>query len=177
VDNKKFFQAMVKFKATVTAAEMAGEPRPQIPDYIGECFMEIAEHLSWKPNFIGYTYRDDMVADGVENCIKYIDNFDKEKTNNPFSYFTQIIYYAFLRRIQREKTQLYIKYKMYEQHDIAWALEGEGQSAVKTDILRNEEVRSSFIATYEASMEEKKQKAKISNQKKKEEAAAKKCED
>lgn len=167
VDNKKFFTAMIEFQARVKTAKETGKARPQIPNYIGECFMKIAQHLSWKPNFINYTYRDDMISDGVENCIKYIDNFNQEKTNNPFAYFTQIIYYAFLRRIQREKTQVYIKYKMFEQHDISEALRSEGKSTTKSDILRDDAARNDFIANYEAAMEEKKRKAKISNQKKK----------
>ena len=177
VDNKKFFAAMVEYKKEVDEADKQGKPRPQIPNYIGECFMQIAQHLSWKPNFIRYTYRDDMVSDGIENCIKYIDNFDPEKTNNPFAYFTQIIFYAFLRRIQREKTQLYVKYKSMEMHDITEALKSEGKSAAKTDILREDAARSDFITKYEAAMEEKKRKAKISNQAKKEREKREKLDD
>ena len=114
VDNKKFCEEMVKFRTSVIEAKSDGVKRPQVPDYIGECFVKIAEHLSYKPNFINYTFREDMVSDGIENCLQYIDNFDPTKSHNPFAYFTQIIYYAFLRRIQREKKQLYIKYKALE---------------------------------------------------------------
>ena len=114
IDNKKFFQAMVEYKESIEEAEETGEPKPQIPNFIGECFMQIAEHLSYKPNFINYTFRDAMISDGIENCIQYIHNFDPKKSQNPFSYFTQIIYYAFLRRIQKEKKQLYVKYKSLE---------------------------------------------------------------
>jgi len=114
IDNKKFFQAMVEYKRSIEEAEEIGEPKPQIPNFIGECFMKIAEHLSYKPNFINYTFREDMISDGIENCIQYIHNFDPQKSQNPFSYFTQIIYYAFLRRIQKEKKQLYVRYKSLE---------------------------------------------------------------
>ena len=114
IDNKKFFQAMVDYRQSIEEAEETGEPKPQIPNFIGECFMKIAEHLSYKPNFINYTFREDMISDGIENCIQYIHNFDPQKSQNPFSYFTQIIYYAFLRRIQKEKKQLYVKYKSLE---------------------------------------------------------------
>ena len=114
IDNKTFFAEMVKYKNSVIEAEDSGNIKPRIPDFIGECFMAIAKHLSYKPNFINYTFREDMISDGIENCIQYIDNFDPEKSHNPFSYFTQIIYYAFLRRIQKEKKQLYIKYKSLE---------------------------------------------------------------
>ena len=83
-------------------------------EYLGTCFSKIATHLSYKPNFVNYMFRDDMICDGVENCIQYILNFDPEKSTNPFAYFTQIIYYAFLRRIQKEKKQLEIKGKILE---------------------------------------------------------------
>jgi hypothetical protein len=111
IDNKEFFGVMCEWKDEIKAAEDAGEPKPVIPDYVGECFLKIAEHLSYKPNFINYPFKDDMIGDGIENCVMYASNFDPEKSTNPFSYFTQIIYFAFLRRIQKEKKQNYIKYK------------------------------------------------------------------
>ena len=114
IDNKEFYSAMVEWKKVVNEAEDSGEERPPVTPYIGECFLKIATHLSYRPNFINYPYRDEMIGDGIENCLMYCSNFDPEKSKNPFSYFTQIIYYAFLRRIQKEKKQTYIKYKMTE---------------------------------------------------------------
>ena len=90
---------------------------PVIPDYAGECFLKIAEKLSHRPNFINYAFREEMVSDGIENCVMYANNFNPEKSQNPFAYFTQIIYYAFLRRIEKEKKQLYIKYKTMNEFD------------------------------------------------------------
>lgn len=112
IDNERFFKEMQEWKKVVNEAEAVGEPEPPITSYIGECFLKIAEQLSSKPNFAHYAYRDEMICDAVENCVVYAANFDPEKSSNPFSYFTQIIYYAFLRRIQREKKQSFIKYKM-----------------------------------------------------------------
>ena len=114
VNNKEFLLALVDFKADCKVAEENGEPRPQISNYIGECFLKIATHLSYKPNFVNYMFREDMICDGIENCVQYIHNFDPEKSRNPFAYFTQIIHYAFLRRIQKEKKQLEIKTKIIE---------------------------------------------------------------
>ena len=114
IDNKKFLEAMKEWKQRCDEAEEAGEERPQVTNYIGECFLKIANGLSYRPNFINYTYRSEMVSDGIENCLQYIHNFDPEKSKNPFAYFTQIIHYAFLRRIQREKRQLDIKNKIIE---------------------------------------------------------------
>ena len=88
--------------------------KPRIPNYIGECFLKIATHLSYKPNFVNYMFRDDMISDGIENCVQYIHNFNPERSQNPFAYFTQIIHFAFLRRIQKEKKQLEIKNKIIE---------------------------------------------------------------
>ena len=112
VDNKKFHQAMIKWKEKCKDAEEAGDDAPRITNYIGECFLKIANHLSYRPNFINYTYKEDMISDGIENCLQYVANFDPEKSNNPFAYFTQIIYYAFIRRIQKEKKQTTIKQKL-----------------------------------------------------------------
>ena len=114
VNNKDFLEAITVFKNKVREAEEQGKTRPRIPHYIGDCFLKIANHLSYKPNFVNYTFREDMISDGVENCVQYINNFDPEKSKNPFAYFTQIIYYAFLRRIQKEKRQNDIKQKILE---------------------------------------------------------------
>ena len=119
VNNKEFLEALIVFKDKCAIAKEKGEPRPRISNYIGECFLKIATHLSYKPNFVNYMFREDMICDGIENCLQYIDNFDPSKSTNPFAYFTQIIYYAFLRRIQKEKKQLEIKGKILERsgHD------------------------------------------------------------
>lgn len=114
VDNKKFLQAMVEWKSACKEAEETGEGIPPVTNYIGECFYKIATHLSYRPNFINYTYRDEMISDGIENCLQYVGNFNPEKSNNPFAYFTQIIYYAFLRRIAKEKKQSHVKHKLIE---------------------------------------------------------------
>ena len=104
----------VEFKEKCKVAEEKEKEQPPISNYIGECFLKIATHLSYRPNFINYTYRDEMISDGIENCVQYIHNFNPEKSQNPFAYFTQIIHYAFLRRIQKEKKQLEIKNKILE---------------------------------------------------------------
>ena len=103
VNNKQFLEAITEWKEKVKDAESLGEEAPPVTDYIGECFLKIAQHLSFRPNFINYTFKEEMIGDGIENCLQYVNNFDPEKSKNPFSYFTQIIYYAFIRRIQKEK--------------------------------------------------------------------------
>jgi hypothetical protein len=114
VNNKEFLAAISDYRQKVFAAKESGDPRPRVTNYLGSCFLKIATHLSYKPNFVNYMFREDMICDGIENCLQYIDNFDPEKSKNPFAYFTQIIYYAFLRRIQKEKKQLEIKGKILE---------------------------------------------------------------
>ena len=114
VNNKEFLAAIIAYKDQIALAEIQGKPKPVIPRYIGECFLKIANHLSFKPNFVNYMFKDDMVCDGIENWVQYINNFNPEKSSNPFAYFTQIIHYAFLRRIQKEKKQLDIKTKIIE---------------------------------------------------------------
>ena len=114
VNNKELLQALIVYREKVAHAKENNLPKPRITNYLGECFLKIATHLSYKPNFVNYMFRDDMISDGIENCVQYIHNFDPEKSKNPFAYFTQIIHYAFLRRIQKEKKQLDIKTKIIE---------------------------------------------------------------
>ena len=115
VDNEKFLVVMRDYREKYLKSKDDEIEPPQIPDYAGECFLKIAERLSHRPNFINYAFREEMVSDGIENCVMYASNFNPEKLTNPFAYFTQIIYYAFLRRIEKEKKQLYIKYKTMDE--------------------------------------------------------------
>jgi len=101
VDNKRLYGEMIHFINQCRECEKNDERRPKIPEYIGECIFKIATGLAVKPNFSSYTYKDEMISDGIEVCIRYIHNFDPDKSTNPFAYFTQIIYYAFLQRIQK----------------------------------------------------------------------------
>ena len=117
VNNKDFLAALEQYAIDIERAKEKGLPKPQIPRYIGECFLKIANHLSYKPNFVNYMFKEDMICDGIENCVRYVHNFNPEKSKNPFAYFTQIIYYAFLRRISQEKKQLEIKNKILERTD------------------------------------------------------------
>ena len=111
VNNKEFTAAIIEHNSACRLADKKGLEKPKISEYIGECIYKIATRLSTKPNFINYSYRDEMICDGIENCLQYIENFNEEKSNNAFAYITQIIYYAFLRRIQKEKKQQAIKQK------------------------------------------------------------------
>ena len=137
VNNKEFLQAMIEYKDKCDKAKKRGRKTPPVTNYIGECFLKIANHLSYRPNFINYTFRDDMISDGIENCLQYLNNFNPKKSNNPFAYFTQIIYYAFVRRIQKEKKQSNIKYKMIEQAGIDEfdTIPGDNNSEYKNQFL------------------------------------------
>ncbi len=157
VNNADFLKALIDYKDASKLAKKNNSEPPPIPNYIGECFMKIAEGLSHKPNFINYTYRDEMMSDGIENCLMYFDNFDPTKSKNPFAYFTQIIYYAFLRRIQKEKKQTYVKYKATEQMGILdefEMLELEDGSSMQFQLYDN---IAEFIETYEDAREKKKE--------------------
>jgi DNA-directed RNA polymerase specialized sigma subunit len=166
VNNDKFLGEMTVFRNQVIEAKSRGEERPRVPNYIGDCLFKIATHLARKPNFANYTFKEDMVSDGVENCLLYIDNFDPEKSKNPFAYFTQIIYYAFLRRIQKEKKHLYIKYKNMENEVINQLVENNGEDYVTSHLSGafhdsySEEFISEFIKTFESNKRTKITKAK-----------------
>ena len=165
IDNKKFCKSMIEWKKLVREAEECDEKRPPITDYIAESFLKIAEHLSHRPNFINYPFREDMIGDGVENCLLYAHNFDPEKSTNPFSYFTQIIYYAFLRRIEKEKKQAYIKYRCLEENNIdskfvEW-LKENGEAATFSEFLqKNFSLTETDLEKMEKLAKKKKKKKK-----------------
>ena len=146
VNNKELLEAMTSYRERVIYAKEHDKPKPRVSNYVGDCFLKIATHLSYKPNFVNYPFREDMICDGIENCLQYIDNFDPEKSKNPFAYFTQIIYYAFLRRIQKEKKQLEIKQKILDHSYAASVMQiddsgGTSGSAEMNTIKENIEIR------------------------------------
>jgi len=119
VDNALFLEEMIEYKRQYHISKSNDEELPIISEYLGSVFLKIAQRLSFRPNFINYAFKNDMISDGIENCLHYIHNFNPDKSSNPFAYFTQIIYYAFIRRIQKEKKQLYIKYKSMQNYEIS----------------------------------------------------------
>ena len=143
VNNKEFLEAIIQRKELLKEAEETGAPTPQISNYLGECILKIANHLSYRPNFINYTYREEMISDGIENCLQYIDKFDPAKSKNPFAYFTQIIYYAFLRRIQKEKRQLEIKNKILDKsgYEVAFHTDDKTGSSDYNTIKENVQIK------------------------------------
>jgi hypothetical protein len=160
INNADFLKALIEYKQKCDEAETKKKPEPPIPNYIGECFLKIADHLSRKPNFVSYSFRDEMISDGIENCLMYFRNFNPDKSKNPFAYFTQIIYYAFLRRIQKEKKQLYVKYKATEQFGILdefEMFEDENGNVRQFQLYDN---ISEFIHNFEDAKEKKKNKGK-----------------
>ena len=143
VNNKELLEALIVYRAKVAHAKENDLPKPRITNYLGECFLKIATHLSYKPNFVNYMFRDDMISDGIENCVQYIENFNPEKSKNPFAYFTQIIYYAFLRRIQKEKRQLEIKNKILDKsgYEVAFHTDDKGASSDYNTIKENVQIK------------------------------------
>ena len=135
VDNKKFLQALIEYRQSVDEASTKGEDPPIVSKYIGECFIKIATHLSYKSNFINYTFKDDMISDGIENCLTAVAKFDPAKSSNPFAYYTQVIYFAFIRRIQKEKKQQATKYKLMENMDIDALISQEQDGEFGTQFL------------------------------------------
>lgn len=162
VDNKELYRVIVEYRESVIKAKEEGLDKPRIPNYVGECILMIANRLSTKPNFINYSYREEMISDGVENCICYIDNFDPLKSTNPFAYFTQIIYYAFLRRILKEKKQTYIKHKTLENSMLLNELYEQGefseQEFTPTHIDLDNDNMFDFIKNFEDNLLSKKKK-------------------
>ena len=148
VDNKRFYAEMIRYRDDRESALESGLSPPRVPNYIGDCIMRIAYKLSNKPNFINYPFKEEMIGDGIENCIMYVNNFNPDKSTNPFAYFTQIIYYAYLRRIEKEKKALYTKYKATEDFNLNTALSGEDREFIKSSEGASENA-SLFIQDFE----------------------------
>ena len=162
VDNQRFLLEMTEYQNERQRAKDEGIESPPCPDYIGECFLKIAQRLSFRPNFINYAFREDMISDGIENCVQYLNNFNPEKSKNPFAYFTQIIYYAFVRRIQKEKKQLYIKYKTMDSHaslgdNVEISQHDQDQNYVYETMTNDQKVNMyDFITNFEEAKKKKK---------------------
>ncbi len=163
IDNKKFLEEIVKYKKEVKRAKREDLPKPGVNNYIGQCFMDIAENLAKKPNFANYPFKEEMIGDAVENCMMYTTNFDPAKSKNPFAFFTQIIFYAFLRRIQKEKKQLYIKMKQFEEHDPT----GKFRNWLKEKFEPEQNPFSDILQLSPEDVEVFEKKFKIKNKKKK----------
>jgi len=166
VDNKQLYSVMSEYKKELHENEQSGvDEKPRITEYLGECFLRIARGLAQRPNFINYTYKDEMISDGVENCIQYCHNFDPEKSKNPFSYFTQIIYFAFLRRIEREKKQSYIKHKLTEKlgnmTDLVTLQDHDNVNLEAIQVYMNE--NSTIVADFEEKMKTRRNRNKNKN--------------
>jgi len=159
VNNKDLLEALIKYKEECREAEDAGDPLPRVPDYIGKCIYQIATRLATKPNFSGYSYKEDMISDGIENCLLYIGNFNPEKSQNPFAYFTQIIWYAFLRRIQKEKKQMYIRFKS-SQNMLATGDTYSGGEEVNLNLTTSADYMNTFIEDFEDKLKKDKEKKK-----------------
>jgi hypothetical protein len=162
VDNKRFYDEIVKYKQKVEEAKAAGLEEPRIPNYVGECIWKIAEKLSTKPCFINYSYRDEMISDGIENCILYFKDYDPNIGQNPFAYFTQVIYYAFLRRIGKEEKNRYIIYKNFQEtivhsHDTTLLTDSDDNHLLPTQMYDN---INDFMVRFEKKEEAKKIKRK-----------------
>lgn len=166
VDKEEFLKAILEYKELCEEAENSGADLPIIPDYIGQCILEISERLATRPNFSGYSFRDEMVSDGLENAIQALGNFDPHKSTNPFGYFTQIIWYAFLRRIEKEKKQLYIRHKVIESSMVQGTLmtKNSGDSGEAAYVNPNTDYMNNFVKDYEAK-EEAKVKARAERRK------------
>lgn len=167
IDNNKFYQACLEHKNACILAEKEGKPKPKLNDYIGDCILKIATRLSHSRNFINYPYRSEMIGDAVENCILYFHNFDPIKYKSPFNYFTQIAYYAFLRRIEREKKQMYIKHKaMMNKIDegLADSIESDGDDDFGVSIdgkLTDNQYMNEFVSNFEKRVQARRESRRV----------------
>lgn len=157
VNNAKLYGVMCGYATSRNQAEKEGKRLPPIPNYVGECFILICTKLAGKGNFVSYSYKDEMISDAIENCVAAVDSFDPDKSKNPFAYFTQIAWYAFIRRIAKEKKQTAIKHKNFMNNDMVNELMHDtfypSQSV-------NNEYSNEVIRSYEEKIEKSKKPKK-----------------
>lgn len=169
VNNQDFHNAIVKYREQMEIAKAEGKEIPIMPNYVGECIWKIAEKLSTKPCFINYSFRDEMISDGVENCLLYFHDYNPNfvpaegnKPQNAFAYFTQIVYYAFLRRINKEEKNRYALYKNFQEtitnnHDMGYLVDSDDKHLMPSQLYDN---ILEFMDRFEKKEEVKKQKRK-----------------
>ena len=166
VDNQKFYQEILEHKRKLKEAREQGKEDPRLSNYIGECIWKMANKLSCKPCFINYSYRDEMISDAIENCILYFNDYDPNRGSNPFAYFTQVIYFAFLRRINKEEKNRYIIYKNFQETVInnghaGFLIDGDDNHLLSVNLYDN---INEFMEKYEKKEAIKKQKRKEQKQ-------------
>jgi len=158
VNNATLLQHLKVYLEQLREAKQQQLPEPKIPEYIGSCILLIATRLANKPNFAGYSFKEEMISDGIENSLMYLHNFNPDKSSNPFAYFTQIIKFAFIRRIQKEKKQHYIKVKNLENLAFEDMIENNELKPVEVN-----EITQSFVDDYESKLTTKKKPAILAN--------------
>lgn len=159
INNKTLYGAMIHYKNELKEArEKRANREPVIPRYIGESILLICNNLAKKPNFSGYTYKQDMISDGIIDCVAAVDNFDPDKTNNPFAYFTQIAWNAFIRRIHKEKKQTYIKHKNFENSHLFSEIVEDASHAMH---LKSNEYSADIVRSYEDKLTKTKKPSKL----------------
>jgi DNA-directed RNA polymerase specialized sigma24 family protein len=156
INNKKLYTTLIEYKRLVKEAKEEGREKPILTRYVAEAIMLICSNLAKKSNFSGYTYKEEFIGDAIIDCLAAVDNFNPDKTNNPFAYFSQVAWNAFIRRIQKEKKQTYIKHKNYRNmfDDASFGLEGEQ--------IKNNEFHNDVIESFEKKLTSSKKKSKIS---------------
>ena len=157
INNKTLYASMIQHRNLLENAIKNNTPKPQLSNYIGQSILLICNNLAKKPNFSGYTYKQEMISDGIIDCIAAADNFNPEKTNNPFAYFTQIAWNAFIRRIHKEKKQTYIKHKNFENSFLMNDLWSDSENMH----LKTNEFSDEIIRSYESKLTKPKKNSKL----------------
>ena len=162
VDNKKFHAEIIEYKKQIAYAQEHGLEKPRVSEYIGKCIWLITENLAKKPRFMNYSFIDEMKSDAIENCFMYFDNFDPIRFNNPFSYFTQVTKFAFLRRIGKEEKNRYCIYKKFQESvldtaDASLMIDGDDNHLISSQMYDN---LNEFIKNFEGREKAKKEKRK-----------------
>lgn len=164
VNNKEMYEHCKVYHAACQEALAQGKEYPQIPEPIAAAILQIATRMMNNYNFINYTYKDEMAADGVLKCIVKAHRFDPNKSDNPFAFFSQIVWNEAVERIKKERHQTsvkarFIRNKMSDEFiSHAGDIEDPDASNAFVEFLRDNDV---LVDYYEVQREEKAKERKI----------------
>lgn len=114
VNNREFTLALDKYARACKEAEENNKELPVMSRYLGESIMRMANRLATSPRFRNYSYREEMISNGVLAAVKYAHRFDGDRFDNGFAYVTQILFSHFIITIKSEKKKYETNLKLIQ---------------------------------------------------------------
>ena len=118
VNNREFTLALDDYSRACKKAEEEGKTKPQMNNYLGGCIMKMSNRLANSPRFSGYSYKEEMIHNGILAAVKYAHRFNGDKFDNGFAYVTQILFSHFIITIKNEKKKYETNLKLIQEAEV-----------------------------------------------------------